>query len=231
MVSERVSKRRSYSGEYRRIGDRRRIELVRVLENKRKKASYPGDYRRRHTIRASTGEYWTDRESNPSEYQKIQDRNDGIRARWYPGEYQREDRIRASTGELEIDKASNPCEYRRIKERKHPTQATTKEDILSGRVSEITRQTENRIRPSTRESKIEMMVSGRVPEKRSYSGDSYSGEYWRIIDRRGINPCKYRRIQERKDGIRASSREEIVFGRATENRRQTTNRIHVSTKE
>ncbi|KAJ9693102.1 hypothetical protein PVL29_012014 [Vitis rotundifolia] len=225
MVSGRVPKRRSYSSEYRGIGDRRRIKSLRVLENKRKKVSYPGHYRRRDTIRGSIGEYQIDRESNPCEYRRIQDRNDGIQA----------------------SEESNPCEYRRIKERKHPIWATTEEEILSERVSENTRQTRNRIRASTGESKTKMMVSGRLSEKRSYSGEyrriemmiprqlpekrSYSGKYRRVTNRQGINPSEFCRIQDRKDGIRASTREEIIFGRVPGNRRHTKNRIRTSTGE
>ncbi|KAJ9693097.1 hypothetical protein PVL29_012009 [Vitis rotundifolia] len=211
MVSGRVPERRSYSGEYQGIGERRRIESVRVLENKRKKASYPGDYRGRDTIQASIEEYRTNRESNSCEYRRISDRNDGIRVSTgeeinarqkgcYSGEYMRGDCIRSSTGEYETDEESNLCKYRRVKERKHPIRATAEEEILSGRVSENTRQIGNRICVSTGESKTEMMVSGRVPEKRSYSN-----EYRRVKDRRGVNPFEYCRIQDIKDGIRAST--------------------------
>ncbi|KAJ9693096.1 hypothetical protein PVL29_012008 [Vitis rotundifolia] len=212
MVSKRVPERRSYSSDYRRIGDRRRIESVRVPENKRKKGSYPGDYRRKDIIRASIGEYLTDRESNSCEFHRIQERNDGIRAstgeeiifgRVPESNRQTGNRIRACTGESKIEIM-----------------------ILSGRVSENVRETGNRIRASTGESKTEMMVSGRVPKKRSYSG-----EYRRETDRRTINLCEYRRIQDRKDGIRASTREEMVFGRVPGNRRYTKNRIVATSGE
>ncbi|KAJ9693098.1 hypothetical protein PVL29_012010 [Vitis rotundifolia] len=206
MVFGRVPEKRSYSSESWRIGDRRRIEFVRVPENKRKKASYPGDYRRRDSIRASIGEYQTDKESNSCEYRRIQDRNDGIRSK--------------------IDEELNPCEYRRIKERKHPIRVTTEEEILSGRVSENTKQIGNRICVSTRESKTEMMVSDRVPEKRSFSSD-----YRSVTDRQGINPFDSCKIQDIKNGIQASTREEIVFGRAPGNRRHTKNRILASIGE
>ncbi|KAJ9693103.1 hypothetical protein PVL29_012015 [Vitis rotundifolia] len=227
MVSGRVLERRLYSGEYRRIGDRRRIESVRVLENKRKKASYPGNCRRKDTIRASIEEYQIDRESNPCEFRRIQERNYGIRAsigeyqidrESNPCEYRRiQDRnygIRTSIEEYQIDRESNPCEYWRIQDRNDGLRASIEEEIVFGRVPETNRQTGNRIRASTGESKIEMMVSGRVSEKRSYSGG-----YNRITNRRGINSCEYHRIQERKDGIRASTTEEIVFGRVSGNRR------------
>ncbi|KAJ9693093.1 hypothetical protein PVL29_012005 [Vitis rotundifolia] len=254
MVFGRVPQRRSYSSRNRRIAERRKIESVRLLENKRKKASYTGDYRRRNTIRASIGEYRTDRKSNRSKYRRIQARNYGIHAStgeeivsgrvsennkqtgnqsmrapqnprhrgWYPGEFERGDRIRGR----QTDEESNPCDYWRIKERKHPLRATTKEEILSGRVLENIEQTENSVGPSTRESKLEMMVSGRVSEKRSYSG-----EHRKITDRRGINPYEYHRIQDRKDGIRASTTEEIVFEREPKNNRQMKNRIHATTGE
>ncbi|KAJ9693092.1 hypothetical protein PVL29_012004 [Vitis rotundifolia] len=228
MVFGRVPQRRSYSSENRRIADRRRIESVRLLENKRKKASYTGDYRRRNTIRASIGEYRTDRKSNRSEYRRIQARNYGIHAS--TGEEIVSGRVsennKQTGNQFQTDEKSNPCDYWRIKERKHPIRATTKEEIISGQVIENTGKTENRIGPSTRESKLEMMVLGRVPEKRSYPG-----EYQRITNRRGINPCEHRRIQDTQDGIRASSREEIAFRGEPKNRRQTKDQIHASPGE
>ncbi|KAJ9693099.1 hypothetical protein PVL29_012011 [Vitis rotundifolia] len=248
MVSRRLPERRSYAGEYRRIGDRRRIESLRVSENKRKKVSYPAHYRGRDTIRASIREYQTDRELNPCEYRRLQDRNDGIRAsigeeikdeESNPCEYwrikERKHPLRASIGEYQIDRESNPCEYRRIQDRNDGIRASTGEEIVFGRVPKSNRQTGNqsvrvlknpRQKGCTGESKTEMMISGRVPEKRSYSG-----EYKRVTDRRGINPSEYCRIQDRKDGIRASTREEIVFGRVSRNRRKAKNRIRASTGE
>ena len=71
---------------------------------------------------------------------------------------QRRDHIQASSREYETDGESNLGKYRRIQDRKDRIQASTKEEIVSGRVLDNKRQTGDRIRASTGESKIKRIV-------------------------------------------------------------------------
>ena len=102
------------------------------------------------------------------------------------------------------EKGASPGEYRKIQERKDHVWATIREEILSRRVSENTRQMGDRIRVSTGESKTKRIVSGWVLDKRSYLGEyrkgvefewvsknprqkgSYPGEYWRRVKSRRV---------------------------------------------